>query len=52
MMEHDNVRKSMYICMCNWINMLYSRKNINNVLRKLKKKKEIKGNLIEGFDEK
>ena len=26
MMEHDNVRKRMYICMCDWVNLLYSRK--------------------------
>ena len=26
MMEHDNVRKKMYTCMCNWVTMLYGRK--------------------------
>ena len=26
LMEHDNVRKRMYVCMCDWVNMLYSRK--------------------------
>jgi len=26
MTEHDNVRKRMYTCMCDWVSMLYSRK--------------------------
>ena len=26
MMEHDNVRKKKYTCMCNWVTMLYSKK--------------------------
>ena len=26
MMEHDNLRKKMYICMCDWVTLLYSRK--------------------------
>ena len=26
MMEHDNVRKRMYTCMCDWVTLLYSRK--------------------------
>ena len=26
MMEHDNVRRKEYICMCDWITWLYSRK--------------------------
>ena len=26
MMEHDNVRKRTYICMCDWVTLLYSRK--------------------------
>ena len=26
MMEHDNVRKRMYICICDWVTLLYSRK--------------------------
>ena len=26
MMVHDNVRKRMYICMCEWVILLYSRK--------------------------
>ena len=26
MMEHDNVRKRMYICMCDWVTLLHSRK--------------------------
>ena len=26
MTEHDNVKKRMYTCMCNWVTMLYSRK--------------------------
>ena len=26
MMEHDNVRKRMYIRMCDWITLIYSRK--------------------------
>ena len=25
-MEHDNVRKKMYTCMCDWVTLLYSRK--------------------------
>ena len=25
-MEHDNVRKRTYICMCDWVSLLYSRK--------------------------
>ena len=25
MMEHDDVRKDMYTCMCNWVTMLYRR---------------------------
>ena len=25
-MEHDHVRKRMYICMCDWVTVLYSRK--------------------------
>ena len=25
-MEHDNVRKRMYICVCDWVTMLYRRK--------------------------
>ena len=28
MMEHDNVKKRMYTCMCNWVTMLYSRKKM------------------------
>ena len=24
-MEHDNVRKRMYTCMCDWVTLLYSR---------------------------
>ena len=26
MMEHDNVRKRMYICMCDWVTLLYNSK--------------------------
>ena len=26
MMEHDNVRKRMYTCLCDWVTLLYSRK--------------------------
>ena len=26
MMEHDNVRKRMYTCMCDWVTLLYRRK--------------------------
>ena len=26
MMEHDNVKKIIYKCMCNWVTMLYSTK--------------------------
>ena len=26
MMEHDNVRKKMYMCIYNWVTLLYSRK--------------------------
>ena len=26
MMEHDNVRNKMYICMCDWVTLLYGRK--------------------------
>ena len=25
-MEHDNVRTRMYICICDWVTLLYSRK--------------------------
>ena len=25
-MEHDNVRKKMYMCIYNWVTLLYSRK--------------------------
>ena len=25
-MEHDNVKKRIHICMCNWVTMLYGRK--------------------------
>ena len=28
MMEHDNVRKRMYICVCDWVTLLYSTKLI------------------------
>ena len=37
MMDHDNVRKRMYTCMCDWVTLLYRRKK-NNVLGKFKKK--------------
>ena len=30
MMEHDNVSKGMYICMCGWVTLLYSRKLTEN----------------------
>ena len=26
MVEHDNVRKRMHTCMCNWVTLLYSTK--------------------------
>ena len=32
-MEHDNVRKRMYICMCDWVTLLYSRKLTENYKR-------------------
>ena len=29
-MEHDNVSKRMYICMCDWVTLLYNRKLIEH----------------------
>ena len=34
--------KRTYTCICDWVIMLYSRKKSNNVLGKLKKKKEVR----------
>ena len=28
MMEHDNVRKKNYTCICNWVIMTYNRKKL------------------------
>ena len=28
MVEHDNVRKKMYICICDWVTLLYSKKKL------------------------
>ena len=53
MMEHDNVRKRMYICICDWVTMTYSRKmtehckpaimgkNKNHYVKKPKKRKRL-----------
>ena len=41
LMQHDNVKKRMYTCMCNWVSMLYSRKTIvlgKITIQKLKNK--------------
>ena len=37
-MEHDDVRKRMYICMCDWVTLLYRRKLTE---KKKKKKRKI-----------
>ena len=50
MMEHDNARKRRYVCMCDWVTLLYSRKLREyfkqTIMEKnkshLKEKKEIK----------
>ena len=48
MMEHDNVRKGMYTCTCDWVTLLYHRKWTGHckqaILEKIKiiiKKKEL-----------
>ena len=52
MVEHDNVRKRMYVCMCDWVTLLYSRKftehckpDMMEKIKNIKKKKEY-GTLI------
>ena len=41
MVEHDNVSKKMYTCMCNWVTLLYSRKLTEHckpaIMEKIKK---------------
>ena len=42
MMEHDDLRKKMYTCMCNWVTMLNSRKKNHIEKITIKKLKKIK----------
>ena len=50
MMEHDDVRKRMYICMCDWVSLLYSRKLTEHckpaIMEKIKKKENSKINTM------
>ena len=41
MMEHDNMRKRMYACMCDWVTLLYSRKMTEHCKQAIMKKIKI-----------